>query len=197
MVNHIARLHPIDDLHPAAEIALQLLCPHAGAVGQADLRHARIQKGRHHSPRCTAGTQDRGWSGFGIPIGRSGFQVFDEPVTIRIVGVDFPVCAEDQCIRRPDQCGAVGYEIRDLHHRFFMGDREIDPHKTHLGQRSEHLCKVARCHIERDIVPRDPVGLKPMAVQLRRFRMGDGRSDHTGKGDFGQAHVSRSPRSVR
>ena len=101
LFQHVAGLDPFDHADALAKIIGQLFRPHPGPVRYQDLGNPGIGQRGNHGARCAACPQYRRRTCLGRPTGRPLPQVLDEPISIGVVGVDFPVPAKDQCIRRP------------------------------------------------------------------------------------------------
>ena len=71
--------------------------------------------------------------------------------------MNFSVFTENKRIRSADEFGPICDKISKLQHRFFMGERDVQPDKPHLRQHLNSAFKILRRDIHRDVVPFDRI----------------------------------------
>mmetsp|Transcript_18535 Transcript_18535/g.30422 ORF Transcript_18535/g.30422 Transcript_18535/m.30422 type:complete len:223 (-) Transcript_18535:15330-15998(-) len=158
ILNHVAGLDPIHDCDAVAKIICEFLRPHPCAIGQENLWNPGIQQRSNNRPGGTTGTQNGGWPDLGQPIGCTRLEVFQKSVTIRIIGVNFAIFAENQCICSPNQGCAIRHKVSNIEDGFLVRDCDVHTNKTRLWQRLQHIAQIGRAYIHRDIITCEPVG---------------------------------------
>ena len=146
-----------------------------------DRARAAIGAGLPDGPFAGVNFGSGGGSGIGLPVRRVLPQVRDEPVSIRIVGVNLAVRAKNQRIGGPDQRRAIGHRVSQRQDGLFVGDRHVHPDKARPRQDSQNLGKMFRHDRQRHVMAVDAIPTQPVAVQLRGTRMRDRHADDAGK----------------
>ena len=180
---HVAGLRPVVDDDPCAELGADLVGADAGAVGDAQFRYPAFQQRRHHGPRGAAGADHRGGTGARAPVRGVLLEVGDEAVAVGVVGVDAPIGAEDQRVRRPDQRGAVGDDVSKREGGFLVRDGDVAADEAGARQGVQDLAQMFGRDGEGDVVARDPVAAQPVGVQPWRAGVRDRPADHPRQGD--------------